>query len=157
MRFTQRRLIAMLLAYGLSVLAAVAKPNFSGDWKMDPAKSDFGPMPTPDLLTYKIKHEEPTVEMASQQKGAQGEYEANSKYTTDGKECVNTIRNTEIKSTVTWDGDSIKMVSKLIFQGADLTLDDKWTLSEDGKTITVDRQISSPQGDLTMKTVLVKQ
>jgi len=157
MRFTQKRLIALLLAFGLSVVTAVAKPNFTGEWKMDAAKSDFGPMPPPESLTYKIKHEEPKVEMVSAQKGVQGEFESNAKYTTDGKECVNTIRDTEIKSTLTWDGDALKMASKLNFQGADITLDDKWTLSEDGKTIVIDRQISSPQGELTMKTVLVKQ
>ncbi|MBM3811189.1 MAG: hypothetical protein FJW20_06085 [Acidimicrobiia bacterium] len=154
---TRTRFFCVVLAAALSTGMALAKPNFSGDWKMDPAKSDFGPMPPPETLTMKIKHEEPAVEVKSHQVSVQGEMEGDSKYTTDGKECVNTIRSTEVKSTVTWEGEVLRMVSKLNFQGNDVTLDDKWTLSEDGKTLTIDRNISSAQGEFPMKTVLVKQ
>jgi len=154
---TRTRIIAILLTAVLSAGLALAKPNFSGDWKMDAAKSDFGPMPAPDTLSMKIKHEEPSVEIAQHQVGAQGELKADYKYTTDGKECVNTVRNNELKSTVNWEGEALIVKTKLNFQGNDVTLDDKWTIPEDGKTMTIDRQISSPQGELTMKIVLVKQ
>jgi len=154
---TRTRILAIVLAAALSAGLAMAKPNFSGEWKMDAAKSDYGPMPAPDSLSMKIKHEEPSVEIEHHQAGAQGELKADYKYTTDGKECVNTVRNNELKSTVNWDGDALIVKTKVNFQGNDVTLDDKWTLAEDGKTLTIDRQISSPQGELTMKTVLVKQ
>jgi hypothetical protein len=154
---TRTRIIAIVLTAVLSAGLALAKPNFSGEWKMDAAKSDFGPMPAPDTLTMKIRHQEPAVDVEQHQVGAQGELKADYKYTTDGKECVNTVRNNELKSVVNWEGDALIVKTKLNFQGNDVTLDDKWTLAEDGKTMTIDRLINSPQGELTMKTVLVKQ
>jgi hypothetical protein len=35
-----------------------AKPNFSGTWKLNTGKSDFGAMPAPDTRTGKITHED---------------------------------------------------------------------------------------------------
>src|SRR5277367_4263573 len=49
-----------------------AAPNFSGDWKMNIAKSDFGPVPAPEVLTRAIKHTDPALEIATHQKGARG-------------------------------------------------------------------------------------
>ena len=31
-----------------------AQPNFSGEWKMNPAKSNFAPLPQPDKMVRKI-------------------------------------------------------------------------------------------------------
>ena len=38
-----------------------------------------------------------------------------------------------------------------------VTMGEKWTLTEDGKTLTVNRHFSGPQGDGDAKTVMEKQ
>lgn len=40
--------------------------------------------------------------------------------------------------------------------GADMTTKEKWTLSADGKTLTIDREQNSPRGTMTAKLVLLK-
>lgn len=40
--------------------------------------------------------------------------------------------------------------------GADLTTKEKWTLSADGKTLTIDREQNTPRGTMTSKLVLAK-
>ena len=49
-------LALLTLAFGMA--HAQAKPNFTGTWKVNVAKSDFGAMPAPDSRTDKITHED---------------------------------------------------------------------------------------------------
>lgn len=136
---------------------AQAKPNFTGDWKLNAAKSDFGPMPPPEKLTMKIDHKEPNINVKQAQSGPQGDMEADIKYTTDGKETTNTIGPMEAKSTATWEADVLVISTKLNLGGTDLTIKGKWTLSEDGKTLTNAAHIVSPQGEIDITYVLEKQ
>ena len=55
------------------------------------------------------------------------------------------------------DGKVLVINSAANFGGADVKLTDKWTLSDDGKTLTDVETISAPQGDFEMTFVLVKQ
>jgi hypothetical protein len=78
-------------------------------------------------------------------------------YTTDGKECVNHMGDNEIKSTLKWEGDDLVADSKGSFDGNDFTAKDRWSLSDGGKTMTVQRHISTAGGDFDMKLVFEKQ
>jgi hypothetical protein len=143
----------LLLCYSI----AQAKPNFSGEWKMNVAKSDFGPMPAPTSAVQKVNHNEPELKVARTQVSERGEFTTESAYTTDGKECVNKTRMGESKSTLKWDGDVLVIESKMDFQGSPVTITEKWNLSADGKVLTLDRHFSSAQGEGDTKTVFEKQ
>lgn len=147
-------------AIALFAVAALAadKPNFSGDWVMDASKSDFGPMPPPDSMTRKVEHNDPDLTVTQTQTGgAQGDQTSTAKYTTDGKESTNQMMGNDVKSTVSWDGDSLVIASKLDFQGNELALTSKWSLSADGKVLTDVWHISSPQGEFDITYVLNKK
>src|SRR5262249_42597032 len=98
---------AVVVAFILAAAPAMAKTNFSGEWKMNAEKSDFGPMPAPEKMSQKVEHADPNLKITSNQVGAQGEVTLETKYTTDGKECINTIRGNEMKSTAKWDGETL--------------------------------------------------
>src|ERR1022692_2319471 len=70
-----RRLFATFAVMTLAVLPALAKPNFSGDWKLNLAKSSFGEMPAPTSMTLKITHEEPKLTTATKQSSEMGDFE----------------------------------------------------------------------------------
>jgi len=53
--------IALAIAALASIALAVDKPNFSGDWKMNAAKSNFGAIPAPATYTRKVTHAEPSI------------------------------------------------------------------------------------------------
>jgi hypothetical protein len=155
----QRRFIltaACTLALGLAA-AAQAKPNFSGDWKLNVDKSDFGPMPPPTTMTLKIDHADPSLKVATAAATAQGEMNYDAKYTTDGKESTNSMGPMEAKSTMIWDGDDLAVTTKLDAGGTEIAVKGKWALSADGKTITQTAHVTSPQGEIDMKYVFDKQ
>src|SRR5438445_9261376 len=94
--------VALLFAIA-AALPAMAKTNFSGNWKLNVSKSNFGPMPAPDSAIYTITHEDPKLKNAVKQSGQMGEMQMESNYTTDGKECTNEMFGNPIKSTLKWD------------------------------------------------------
>ena len=147
----------LALACCFAIPQATAAPDFSGSWKMNAAKSDYGPLPAPDKYEQTIDHKDPVLKIAAVQVGQQGEMKSDLTYSSDGKENTNKMRGNDVKTTGKWDGDTLTFNTKLDFQGAEITLADKWTLSADGKTLTIDRHINSPQGELDQKIVFEKQ
>ncbi len=150
-----RRFAATLVLFSLAALPALAKPNFSGDWKLNSSKSSFGQMPAPNSMTAKITHEDPSLKTSYKSSGDQGEFEFASTYTTDGKECTNEMFGNPVKSTLKWDGDTLIIESKSRFGDNDFTMTDKWTL--DGKTLTIVRSFKSAMGEGEQKLVFEKQ
>ncbi len=149
------------LVFGLvsRLPAADTKPDFSGQWKMNAEKSDFGPLPAPSSRTDKIEHKEPSLKMTRIQSSEQGETTSEWDCTTDGKECKVEIRGAplRIKTTVRWDGDALAFDHKGSFNDMEVQIKEKWTLSEDRKVITIKRNLSSPQGEAEQTIVLEKQ
>ncbi len=154
---TGKLLIVAGLMLLLCAVMAQAKPNFTGDWKMNVAKSEFGMMPAPTSATLKVTHNEPELKTTLAQVSERGEFTSDSAYTTDGKECVNKGRMGEMKSTLKWDADALVIETKAEFGGNPVTITDKWSLSEDGKTLTINRHFASSQGEGDAKQIFEKQ
>jgi hypothetical protein len=89
--------------------------------------------------------------------GERGDFEWEANYTTDGKECTNEFRGNPSKSTLKWDGDTLLFTTKGRFGDNEYTMTDKWQLSADGKTLTLNRHFSSAMGEGDQKLVLEKQ
>ena len=152
-----RRLSLLLVCAGL-ITSAAAKPNLTGTWKLNTSKSEFGPVPGPDSMTREIKHDDPNMEVKTTQSGQQGTMTTQAKWTTDGKECVNQTPRGEIKGTMKWDGEVLVHQYKVsTAQAGELTIEDRWTVLEDGKTMDVKSKISGGFGELERKLILEKQ
>ena len=138
-----------------------AKPDFSGKWTLDIAKSDFGQMPPPDSIVAIIEHREPNLKITATQKGQQGEITNERVMTTDGKENSNTLKtmmgDQPITSTTKWNGKALATAFRLTIQDMSLDVVESWEMSADGKALTVTRDIKSQQGDFSQKSVLNKQ
>lgn len=155
-------LIGLLTVVAAGAMAAVAAddktPDFSGTWKLDTAKSDFGQMPPPDSVTLTIDHKEPKLKVKNTTKGGmRGDQESEANYTTDGKESTNTMGPMESKTTAKWDGKKLVMNTKASFQGNDVTITQTWDLSEDGKTLTQKQEYKSPMGEGSAKLVFNRE
>lgn len=138
-------------------LAAQSKPNFSGTWKLNTSKSDFGPLPAPTSRTDVIEHNDPALKVATTADTPQGPQSFTSNYTTDGKEATNKRGPAEAKSTITWDGNKLVVNTKLNVQDQDVTIKSVWTLSEDGKTLTQNVHLSAAMGEADQVQVFEKQ
>ena len=151
---TIHRFAACVFVLALGAFAQT-KPDFSGTWKLDNTRSNFGALPAPQSSTLKIEHKEPAFKMVSITVGDSGERSFELSFMTDGKECTNFVGNIELKSVVKWDGNVLTMEHKAA--GGEVTVKDQWVLSEDGKTLTVTRQWSGSQGETTQTLVHQKQ
>ncbi len=164
MRLTRSTFVVCLAATlwaSLSVWAA-DKPSFTGTWEMNKAKSDFGQMPpqmVPDKLTQKIAQKaEAELRVESTTVGERGTASTDMKYKLDGSESSNKNQMGEVKSVAKWDGSAIAISSKREVQGMSISLSEKWEVSADGKTMTVNRTMTgTPMGDVVTKTVFDKQ
>ena len=153
-----RKTLVLLVAFAatfflLEVRAQAAGRSLSGVWKLNGAKSDYGKFPAPLSVTRKITHNDPKLVISTTQTGPQGDVTSNLVYTTDGKESV----NGDSKGTAQWIGDKLMVDSSREFQGATLKQKEIWTLSADGKTLTVDSHVSIPNGEFDVKQVFDKQ
>ncbi len=137
--------------------ASAAKPNMSGDWSLNPAKSDFGPMPAPEKIERKIDHNGEVLKYSQVQAGPQGEVKTDMSFKTDGSESVNKNPRGEMKAVAKWEGDTIVIDSKREVQGMEITQHEIWSLSGDGKTLTILNKLGTPQGDFEIKTVMEKK
>src|SRR5258708_7220728 len=57
----------------LGTSAQAAPPDYSGEWQLNGAKSDFGKFPAPQSINRKIAHQGVKLSITNVQKGAQGE------------------------------------------------------------------------------------
>jgi hypothetical protein len=149
---------AITLAIGAGA-ASADKPDFSGEWKLNLEKSDFGPLPGPKSRVDKISHKDPELKINRTQVSPMDQTNTSEwTCTTDDKECSNDIPGgITLKSTARWDGEKLVVVSKGSFQQGEIRIKDTWTLSKDGKTITIVRLLSSDMGEAEQTLILEKQ
>ncbi len=151
---------AMLATLAVAALALTAtaqtNPDLTGTWKLNVAKSDFGPLPPPDSETHTVTQTAAGIKDAVVADTQQGKQDYTITYNFDGSETVNTPAGLEIKSKAKWDGPALTVTSKLKFQDQDVDVKDVWTLSADGKTLTKDTHFSSAMGEADQKIIYDK-
>jgi hypothetical protein len=148
--------VGAVLALAAISWAADTHPDFSGTWKADIAKSDFGPMGGPDEQTNVIEHKDPKLKITTTTKGGQRAGTSENNYMTDGTESVNKCGQQDVKTVAKWDGSKLVMSTKLNAQGMDVTVTATYELATDGKTMTISSAISTPQGEFNTKVVFNK-
>lgn len=145
-------LLLLTLASSSSLLAA--KPNFSGEWKVDAAKSDFGDMPAPSSLSMEVDHADPKLVLKEFQSGGpMGEMKAELTFTTVGAETKNKVKGADLSSTAQWAGNALKLTTKM---AGGVTVVETWKLSGGGRSLDILREITSAQGSSTMKLAFTK-
>jgi len=152
-----KRTLFLLAAVLCSVIVS-AQVDFSGTWKLNTSKSklstEFSMAPKEVIIVH--KGNDLNVETHSEFQGQ--EFTQNNKYTTDGKECVNTgFMDTEVTSTVNWSDDkkSMKILSKIPIQGETMTVTAVYKM--DGSNMVIEAGASSSYGDMTETQVFDKQ
>ena len=143
--------------------AQAGKTNFAGDWTLNAEKStqpqggqgggggmrmgggNFVATQEANLLTV--------VRTRTGQDGTATT--TTTKYTLDGKECVNTTPRGDSKSTATWSPDfkSLTIVTKASFNGNDMTITAVWSLI-DAKTLSIKTSRPGQDGAITTTTAV---
>jgi hypothetical protein len=125
------------------------KPNFSGKWKLNTAKSDFGGGPALPDLAVEVRHKDPEMLLTQTVQGQSLEF----KLGTDGKEYSNETPDGTMKTTMRWDGDALAVVSDY---AGNATFKDRWWIEDKGRTMRLTRHISGANGEADWSLVLDK-
>ena len=157
---------AALVALSLVVVAAAAKADFSGKWVMDKAKSEGLPPNVEQTMT--VTQSDDKIELENKITTPQGERVIKDSYTADGKEADFTPQGPrgamgKGKRTAKWSGDgsTLEVSETAMLDGPngpdEVSATRKWSLSADGKTLTVELTFNGEQGTQKTKRVFVKQ
>lgn len=144
----------------------VYQTNFSGTWTLNEGKSElgqFGGRAAPSKMTVDQKGNDVTfTRIGTSPDGSQ--VSTSETITGDGKVSETTLANAGKKSsTLKWaaDGATFTINSTINIdangQSFTLTVVETWSLSADGKTLTLDDALTTPQGDINIKAVYDKQ
>jgi|SRR5581483_4478040 len=151
---TIRVVIALVFLIASSSASPDNRPNFSGTWIMNPDKTDFGPLPKPDKAKYVIQHSGANLSIDYTQDSDTRHLEA----TSDGEERVTESDDeSELWTRVSWSGPVLvweaRRRAKPAHEVRPVSWVSRWTLSEDGKTLTINRRITA--GDQSVDEVMV--
>ena len=83
--------------------------------------------------------------MSTFQKTAQREGTSELKYTTDGKVCFNKLPSGDTKGTAHWEGNTLIVESSQMIQNDVIKSREVWTVSGDGKVLTIATHLTLPQ------------
>ncbi len=134
------------------------KPNLSGTWVLDVAKSDFGQMPPPDNRTDTIDDKNPSIKIAVNQTGQMGEMNFTMDLVADGNTVAKwTVFGNEARSVAHWEGNTLVVKTDTKFQDDPVNFLSKYTLAADGKTLNVMDHFSGPMGEGDAKLVFNKR
>lgn len=151
-------LFATVILLAAMICGAQDKPDFTGKWVLDVAKSDFGPLPAPESQVRVIDHKDPKLKINETTKSQRGERATDREITTDGQENKTSFGPNEYVSKSHWDGKRLVTEGTLKLQdGTNIQINDTTELAEDGKVMTVKRDLKSPQGEATQKLTFNKQ
>jgi hypothetical protein len=139
--------------------AAVMRPDFSGTWVLDTARSEFGQIPggRPLARTDVIVHRDPQLAQTLYLRLVGGPDTTRYRYATDSTRAVHRVENRDIEAHVWWAGDTLRLESMSKLMMFEMWLRERWTLSPDGRTLTMSRHITYPLGKGDQKLLFVKQ
>ncbi len=144
------------LAGGLAAQSG-AKANFAGTWNMNLGKSEWGQMPAPksQVLTITQTANEVKITVDSESDMGRRNYTFSAKldgtetsFPADAFPADSPVRI--VGSKAEWQGSSLVITQKTVFQAAEGMLKTTYTLSADGKTLTAATRITL--GDLGFET-----
>jgi hypothetical protein len=137
---------------------AQQRTNYSGTWKLNVDKSDFGPVPGPTAETEVIKQMGDSLRINVHAEREQGKTQFTMTLVTDGKEVpipaddplAHPAPEVTLETmSAAWDGPVLVVNEKLTYDNDPVTGVTRYTLSPDGKVLTVSSEYTSPTGDAT--------
>lgn len=147
-----------------------SQANFSGVWAIDNSKSYFGKVPTYVMPTsIELQKKSDSLFVTFKVTGQDGNpYKVSSKYDLTGKVVEKAISNGgTMRSIMIWSADHLGLTKNQTYYLSakdpaqpTKTINETWTLSADGKTLTIQQTaqiIAKPESNYTIKAIYEKQ
>ena len=152
------RLIIVFVLF-VALTTTYAETNFSGIWKMDPGKSDWGPVTPPTEAKYVVRHIGSKLSFNYVQDGNISRVDI----TPDNEERItSTTEETAVWTRAYWTGNVLVLQSRerkrfgtQAATGA--SWESRWSMSEDGRALIIDRKIRNNRAEVVQHVVYDKQ
>jgi hypothetical protein len=141
-------------AFCAGPLYSQAKPNFSGTWKLNTQKSDFGTDPAPESVTATVEHKNDRFKYVAEGVAGGQPFREEMDVAIDGKEHPAPV---DFPSTIMMKWDGSVLVSVLKSDDGVFVMNTKLRLSEDGKVATRQVERKNPEGGSKRTEVFEKQ
>jgi hypothetical protein len=127
-----------------------ARPDFTGLWRANLEKSTLR-APAPREIVLEIEHREPRlVQSLLVSEAAGSERRLTFEYTTDGQASVNFVSGTPCETRARWEGTELLIESWLKRADRELHFKDYWSLSADGRTLTMAHRDDDLDGQVSV-------
>ena len=141
-----------------SAISSPRRPDFSGRWTADMEESDFGSFPKPAALTRVVTQDDLRLTIAveyvdHQKKPRSGEL----RFSLDGEESVNEAGGSQVVGFARRLGSHVLVHTSRTVDGMRFDVDELWSLSDDGKTLTVEGAVTTSMGEEDLSVILRKQ
>jgi hypothetical protein len=134
---------------------AQAPPSITGVWKANLDSSTFGQMKPTEYLMI-VQQQGSTVRETIGDTNMMGTYRSSFTFTTAGQESKNSFRGLPMHSKAQWTEGALIVDSHVAGPHA-LTFHDKYSLSADGNTLTIQRDITREGKESHQTIVLTRQ
>ncbi len=138
-------------------LISQGRPDFSGSWAIDPARSNFGPMAPPSVFERTIKQSPNEMHSFTHQSGQQGESHTNVKFSLDGKENVISLHGDEARVTGKWMMSNLIVETRRKNAEGDIVSNETWSLEEGGKALLIQAKVTRGKAVFPMTLYLLRQ
>lgn len=149
-------LIVIAVLFGLA-RPVLARPNYTGEWKLDRSRSDLGHLETVAILVRKITHDDPRLIIEIEMDRGGGSQTGELRLLTQGEDACSTIAGDQTTGSALWLGDHLLMTTHRELDGLRTKIDELWTLSDDGMTLRVDAVVTTAKGREELFGIFVKQ
>lgn len=169
--------LLLFVAAAAMAVSAQSKPNFSGTWTLDMANSKLDQRMRIESMTLNVSQTDKEISVSTTTKrlppndgmgGGMGRGmggDGTTVYSLEGKETKVEVDGPmgkmpmALKAKLDADG-TLKLSSTRTFSGpmgeVTMTTKETWKLSADGKTLTIERETTTPRGQSTATLVFTK-
>jgi hypothetical protein len=154
-------IVAVLTSLPLHALplAAQARPDLSGIWRLLPEESRMigggGPPSDGYQLTWLVDHRDPEISVVVNVRNGDDTVEFAFRCTTDGRECVNELPLLQEvrRMSATWDGEDLVMNQQVSSQGGGFEALDRVSLTDSGQRLVFERTVTNDAGERPVRQV----
>jgi hypothetical protein len=124
--------------------------NFTGTWTANLAKSRLlGPPPT--AIRVRIEHADPALlEKMAVTKADGSEEQVVFQCWTHGDQGKSVLNGKEVRASARWEGEELTIESWVQFGTREMHFCDCWSLSPDGRTLTMEHRNDDLAGQVTV-------
>jgi hypothetical protein len=132
----------LFLAAAMTVIAQ-RKPDFSGEWKLNPQASTLSPVVAAAVQSgvLRIEHHEPSVTSHLTIVLAGKPFESKFELLSDGREVTETDQGRRTVSSLRWDGDALVATWRSQGPEGEVTISFRYELQDGGRRLRATEQL----------------